>query len=422
MTRLRLPETLLATLRTLARRFGEDNLAQTAGSLTFTTLISLVPLLTVALAVFSAFPAFDQLQGQLREHLAASMLPEAISGRVMSYLTQFADKARGLGAVSVAILIATATSTMLTVDKALNAIWRTPRPRPLAQRVLLYWAGFTLGPLVLAASIGLMSYVAGVHRGLLHHLPDGMSALFTLASWGVMAVALAMLYKFVPNTEVAWRDALIGGVVAAVGFNLGGRALAAYFASVPTYTAVYGTFATLPLFLLWLYASWIVVLIGAMIAAYLPSLRVRAVRMDAYAGAAFLLAVQVLQQLAGARTAPATGLRAEQLAHRLHADPLQLQQLLAMLERLGWVGQVTPGSRKSPRWALLADPQATPIAPLLDQLLLDHRHAMRVAPALAQLLGAGPRSWTLARLLGEAEAAEVTACPSASATTSPSRR
>ncbi|MGC8703706.1 MAG: YihY family inner membrane protein [Thiomonas sp.] len=307
---------LIPVLRTLARRFAQDNLAQTAGSLTFTTLISLVPLLTVVLAVFTAFPAFDRLQGQVQSHLAQSMLPEALSDKVSRYLSDFAARAKGLGVVSVLFLIVTATSMMLTVDRALNAIWRTPRPRPLAQRVLLYWAGFTLGPLVLGASIGLMSYVAGAHRGLLHHLPGVASVLLGLASWAVMAAALAAMFRFIPNTEVQWRDALIGGVVAAMAFSLGGRALAWYFSSVTTYTAVYGAFATLPLLLLWIDFSWIAVLVGAMIAAYLPSLRGRAIRHDGYAGAEFLGAMQVLEQLHHAQQAPDCGLSAAALSRR----------------------------------------------------------------------------------------------------------
>lgn len=422
MQRLRPSDPLVASLRALARRFGEDNLAQTAGSLTFTTLISLVPLLTVALAVFTAFPAFERLEGTVQTHLTQSMLPPAIATHVYGYLSQFASKAKSLGAVSVAMLIVTATSMMLTVDKALNAIWRTLRPRPLAQRVLLYWAAFTLGPLVLGASIGLITYVAGAHRGLLHHLPGGAELLLTFASWAVMAAALAATYRYVPNTEVAWRDALIGGLAAAIGFSLGGRALAWYFTQVPTYTAVYGTFATFPLFLLWLYWSWIVVLIGAMIAAYLPSLRVRAVRLDAYAGAEFLTAVRILQRLAAARSAPDCGIGAFALSRQLHVDPLQLQSLLGTLARLGWIGRIAPLTRGPARWALLCDPQTTGIGPLIDALLLDGTQAARASATLAGLLGEDERDLPLTSLLASAEPAVKGADPpgSASATTSPS--
>ena len=415
MSRLRPSDTLIASLRTLARRFGEDNLAQTAGSLTFTTLISLVPLLTVALAVFTAFPAFDKMQGQVQAHLAQSMLPAAISGKVYGYLSQFAAKAKGLGLVSVVVLIVTATSMMLTVDKALNAIWRTPRPRPLAQRVLLYWAGFTLGPLVLGASIGLMTYVAGAHRGLIRQIPGGGDVLLSLASWAVMAAALGAMYRYIPNTEVKWRDALVGGVVAALAFNLGGRALAWYFVQIPTYTAVYGTFATLPLLLLWIDWSWMVALVGAMIAAYLPSLRVRAVRMDAYAGAEFLTAIRVLQILSAARQAPDCGVGAADLSQRLRIDPLQLQGLLGVLDKLGWIGRVAAKGKGPAHWALLCDPRTTQIGPLVDALLLEKTQATRISALLGHILSDEERGLTLERLLDPKFSG------SASATTSPSR-
>ncbi|CUA96263.1 YihY family inner membrane protein [Thiomonas bhubaneswarensis] len=417
MSRLRPSETLMDSLRTLARRFGQDNLAQTAGSLTFTTVISLVPLLTVMLAVFTAFPAFERMQGQIQAHLAQSMLPDGISDKAYRYLSDFASKAKSLGTVSVVFLIVTATSMMLTVDRALNAIWRTPRPRPLAQRVLLYWAGFTLGPIVIGASVGLMSYVAGAHRGLLHQLPGGASVALSLASWAVMAVALAAMFRFIPNTEVRWRDALIGGFMAALAFSLTGRGLAWYFASVTTYTAVYGTFATLPLLLLWIYFSWIAVLVGAMIAAYLPSLRVRAVRLDGYAGAQFLTAVRVLKQMHGAREAPDCGLPAAELSRRLRIDPLQLQELLTVLERLGWVGKVAARPRSPARWALLCDPLTTPVGPLIDALLLDKHRASLTSALLGHMLSDEERDWSLAQLLGDVP---LKGDGSASATTSPS--
>lgn len=418
MARLLPSDTLIATLRTLARRFGEDKLAQTAGSLTFTTIISLVPMLTVALAVFTAFPAFDHIQDKMHLQLTQSMLPEAISDKVYGYLAQFASKAKGLGLISVLFLIFTATSTMLTVDKALNSIWRTPRPRSLAQRILLYWAALTLGPIVLGASLAAMSVVASEHGGLIRQLPGGATLLMTLVSWSLMGAALAALYQFVPNTQVAWRDALIGGMVAAVLFNLAGRGLAWYFTQVPTYTAVYGTFATFPLFLLWMYISWIVVLFGAMIAAYLPALRVRAVPLDAYAGAEFLLTVRVLQELAGARSGT-TGVEVMPLARRLHVDPLQLQQLLALLEGLGWVGRVVPLGRGATRWALLCDPQQTPLGPLIDAVLLNQDRAAQVSESLARMLSDEERSWTLSSVL-DAAPEQFTDALSASPTTSPS--
>ena len=394
------PPDIPQSLRLLLKRFGEERLAQTAGSLTFTTLISMVPLLAVGLSIFTAFPAFHRMQEHLQQQFAHALLPQNIAETVFRYLNQFAAKAKGLGAVGVAGLIFLATSMMLTVDKALNAIWRTARPRPLAQRVLLYWAGITLGPLVLGTGLAASTALMAAHRGWMRQIPGGTGVLLTLLSWGFMGTALGALYRFVPNTEVKWRDALTGGIFASVGFDLAGRAFAWYVASMPTFTAVYGTFATLPIFLMWIYWSWMVLLLGAMLAAFLPLLRVRALPPPTGAGADFLLALRLLRQLALARSAPECGRDTLALARSLRLDPLRLQPLLNALEGVGWIGRVAPGGRsKGVRWALLVDPAQTPVAALVDVLLLDHAAASQVSPLLAQLVSDEERALTLERLL-----------------------
>ncbi|WP_288127016.1 YihY family inner membrane protein [Thiomonas sp.] len=394
------PPDIPQSLRLLLKRFGEERLAQTAGSLTFTTLISMVPLLAVGLSIFTAFPAFHRMQEHLQQQFAHALLPQSIAETVFRYLNQFAAKAKGLGAAGVASLIFLATSMMLTVDKALNAIWRTARPRPLAQRVLLYWAGMTLGPLVLGAGLAASTALMAAHRGWVRQIPGGADVLLTLLSWGFMGTALGALYRFVPNTEVKWRDALAGGFFASVGFDLAGRAFAWYVASMPTFTAVYGTFATLPIFLMWIYWSWMVLLLGAMLAAFLPLLRVRALPVRPQAGADFLLALQLLRQLALARNAPECGRDTLALARSLRLDPLYLQPLLNALEGIGWIGRVAPGGRgKGVRWALLVDPAQTPVAALVDVLLLDHAAASQVSPLLAQIVSDEERALTLERLL-----------------------
>src|SRR5690606_4882097 len=127
----------------------------TASSLTFTTTIALVPLLTVMLAVFSAFPIFQQLRGTLQEYFVETLVPDSIAQPVLEALTQFSGQASGLGAAGLVFLALTALALLLTIDRALNGIWRVPRPRPIAQRVLIYWAAATLGPLLLGLSLSI---------------------------------------------------------------------------------------------------------------------------------------------------------------------------------------------------------------------------------------------------------------------------
>mgnify|MGYP002682944550 CR=1 FL=1 len=157
----------LETARTLRDRFREDHLALTASSLTFTTVISLVPLFTVLLAVFSAFPAFNKLQGVLQQWLSDSLFPDAIARQVMGYLNQFSAKASRVGMFGFAFLLVTALSLILTIDRTLNGIWRVRRPRPIAQRVLVYWAALTpmaeAGPVQSGSPFSSLSPVAALH-------------------------------------------------------------------------------------------------------------------------------------------------------------------------------------------------------------------------------------------------------------------
>src|SRR3954469_21929837 len=136
----------LSAGRTLAERFREDRLGLTASSLTFTTTIALVPLVTVALAVFSAFPMFSKVQGAVQSWLVQSLVPDAIARQVLGYLTQFSGKASRLGALGLAALFLTALALVMTIDRTLNGIWRVKRARPFGQRMLVYWAVMTLGP------------------------------------------------------------------------------------------------------------------------------------------------------------------------------------------------------------------------------------------------------------------------------------
>lgn len=367
----------LAGLRFIGRRLAQERITQAAASLTFTTVISLVPLLAVMLALFTAFPAFDDMRERLQVWFAQALLPPNIAETVFGYLNQFAEKAAGLGAAGVAGLLVTATMLLLTVDRALNLIWRTSRPRPLAQRVMLFWAWLTAGPLLMAFALGQLSLAAALSSGWLGAIPGGTALVGTLASWLVMGGMLAMVYRVVPNTDVLWRDALVGGVLAAVAFNLASSVFAWYIGRLPTYAAVYGAFATLPLALIWIYWSWLVVLGGAIVSAWLPALRAGVMAPMASAGGNFLLAVQVVRLLAATRQQPPCGLDMATLARSLAADPQRLESVLQSLEGLGWAGQVESARHGRTRWALLIDPQVVTLAPLIDCLLLDRRACAR---------------------------------------------
>jgi len=373
------------TLRTLRIRFREDRLGLTASSLTFTTLIALVPLVTVMLAIFTAFPIFSSFQVALEKYFLQSLIPNSIARPVLHALTMFASKASRLGSVGLLLLGATALALMLTIDRTLNNIWRVRKPRSIARRLLIYWAAITLGPLALGISLSITSYAVSASRGLVGVLPGTVTLMLSVLEFGVLASAIAGLFHYVPNTDVRWRHAWGGALFVAVAFELAKRGLAWYLDSVPSYSVIYGAFATLPILLLWIYLGWVIVLLGAVIAAYAPSLQMRVTRRVHSAGHRFELALAVLAEMDKARHGAHHGLSLMGLSRTLRADPLELEPVLELLVQLDWAAVLD--EEGSPRYVLLSDPGRTPARPLIEELLLAPGTASRAFRQRAGLDG-----------------------------------
>lgn len=371
------------TLQTLRQRFREDRLGMTAGSLTFTTLITLVPLLAVMLAVFTAFPMFGKFQDALQKYFLQALIPDTIAKPVLAALTQFASKASRVGTAGLVVLAASVLSLMFTIDRALNAIWRVRSPRPMTQRVLIYWAGLTLGPLLLGISLSLTSYALSASKGLVSAMPGGITVLLEITEFLLLAACMAGLFHYVPHTHVRWRHAWAGGLFVATAFELAKRGLTFYVGSVGSFSTIYGAFATLPIFLLWLYLSWVIVLLGAVVAAYAPSLRLRVERHPGTPGYRFTLALAVLAELAQVKDSGPRGLDLEALAQRIQVDPLQIEPVVEALVALDWVGRLDEGEQS--RHVLLCDPVATPATPLVDMMLLAPHHRVQAFRCQTQL-------------------------------------
>jgi membrane protein len=360
------------TAVTLRERFRDDRLGVTASSLTFTTTLALVPFITVALAVFTAFPMFAKVQDVLQKWLIESLVPDSIARQVLGYLTQFSTKASRLGVAGLAVLLSTALALILTIDRTLNGIWRVRSPRSLAQRVLIYWAALTLGPLLLGLSLSMTSYVVSASRGFVGVMPGGVRLLLDTLEFFLVAAGMAAMYHYVPNTQVKWSHAWAGGLFASVGMEVAKKLLTLYLGMMPTYSAVYGAFATVPILLVWIYVAWVIVLLGAVIAAYLPSLLAGVARRVGGQGWQFQLALEVLQALHRVRHTDRRGLALQSLAQQLRVDALQLAPVLEVLAALDWVGQLSdPQSEDEARQVLLADPDTTLLQPLLHRLLIE---------------------------------------------------
>ena len=362
----------LDAARTLRERFRDDHLGLTASSLTFTTTIALVPIITVALAVFTAFPMFAKFQDVLQKWLIQSLVPDNIARQVLGYLTQFSGKASKLGVAGVAVLLGTALALIFTIDRTLNNIWRVRKPRPFAQRVLIYWAAITLGPLLLGVSLTITSYVLSASKGVVGAMPGGVALLLDILQFLLVGAGMAAMFRYVPNTHVRWGHAWIGGLFVSAGMEVAKKVLALYLSKVPTYSVVYGAFATVPILLIWIYVAWVIVLLGAALTAYIPSLLAGVPRRRSVLGWQFHLALEVLQQLDAVRQQANKGLTHSQLCAQLRVDALRLEPVLEALTALDWIGQLADSTQEGEdaRFILLTDPQTTLLEPLMQKLLL----------------------------------------------------
>lgn len=253
------------------KRFERDRCFRVASALAFTTLLALVPLVTVIFSMLSLFPVFEQWSGELEAFLFKNFVPTA-GEAVRSYVLEFSNQAGRMTAVGLIFLLVSTLLLLATIEDAFNDIWRVERGRMLFQRLLVYWAVVTLGPLLTAVSLSMssallstnvftdQSLIAGMTQAVLRYLP----LLFEL-------VAYILFFKAIPNTEVKFWHALIGGIVATILFETAKLGFAFYILNFKSYQLIYGALATIPIFFIWVYLSWVVMLIGAVVAAELKT-------------------------------------------------------------------------------------------------------------------------------------------------------
>ncbi len=257
----------------IARRFNDENFDQISASLAFTTLLSLVPLVALILSLLTVLPIFQGLVDQVDQFLVRALLPERSASLITSYIVEFSQKAAKVTLLGLLVLLATAFLLLLTIERAFNHVWSVPEPRPWWQRLRLYVVVLALWPLVVGGVVAATSYAVTSSLGFLDEPPWIGLLLFKVLGLAIAAFFFGGLYHAVPNTRVATSDAAWAGAVAAFGFLLMQKGFELYLTHFPSYTVVYGAFAAVPIFLLWLYLSWAVVLIGALVAATLPEFR-----------------------------------------------------------------------------------------------------------------------------------------------------
>ena len=258
-----------AFVRSVASRTRNTGLARTAGSLAFTTVLGLVPLATVAFAFVARFPMFQQWLDALEAFLLKYTLPGSANEVVHLYVREFTEKAAGLTGVSIVFILVTATLVIATIEREINALWGIGVRRPFAQRLVVYLLGVTLGPVLVGASISVTTWI--ITQSLAAVPLEATPTDFVVKPLPLVlsTLALTLLYATVPNRRVPWRHAFAGAFAAALAFEGAKHGFAIYVKNVSTYELVYGALAALPVFLIWIYVCWLIVLTGAAITATL---------------------------------------------------------------------------------------------------------------------------------------------------------
>jgi membrane protein len=366
-------------------RFLTERCLRMAASLSYTSLLAIVPLTAIAFAMLAAFPVFDGVRGQLQSVLFANLLPD--SAEAMSdYFDQFVRNTARLTAVGIVGLALTAVLLLGTVESSLNTIFRVARPRAMVPRLLAFWALITLGPLLLGASFSLSTFFFAATQWLgLDILAGPMGRLTKSMPTVIIIVLLMFFYTVIPNRSVRLGAAAVGGVVAGLLFA-GLRGVFGYYvASFPTYQTIYGAVSAIPIFLVWMYLSWTVVLLGAVLTAALGEWRLAGGRPtgDALpAGLRLAAAVAVLGRLDGAARTGGTVTRSRLLRTTRIGDAA-LDRLLGELREAKFVEHAAAGG-----WLLARDLSRATLADLLDALGLGIGEDMARAGEAATRIGA----------------------------------
>lgn len=353
----------------VTQRFFADQCTVRAAGLTYTSLLALVPLLATSFAIFSAFPAFEALETRVQTYIFANFVPE-VGETVLDYLESFTAQTGRLTAVGTIFLVVTSVMLLLTINDAFDAVWRVGESRALMARLLVYWAVLSLAPLLVGASVSLSGYLFAMAQATGVEKVTG--PLIELARFLPLLLqfgAFTLLFLLMPNFPVRWRDAVIGGFTSALLFEILKKLFGLYVASVPTYEMIYGALATAPIFLIWVYIAWIVLLVGAEITAALPEWRAGrrdpSLRHAEQPALALVAALGILHALLVA-SQRGVGLPLRALIRSVTIGPELLDATLRRLRDANFIARDDRGE-----WRLARDLAVTSLAELGTTLGLD---------------------------------------------------
>ncbi len=350
------------------KRFYFDNFFNTAAAMAYTSLLALVPFMTIVFTIFSAFPAFSRLRTQFQAMMFNTLVPQ-VGDAVSEYLNRFMENAGQSTAFGIIGLAVSAVLLLSTIESAFGEIWRVTEPRPRVIRFLSFWALLTLAPLLFGASLSLTSvplFSEAFDR--LHQATAPLSRFSTLVPGALEFCGFTLLYIVVPNRSVRWADACWGGAAAAGLLELSKAGFVWYLRAFPAYQTIYGALSTVPIFLLWIYVAWCTVLIGAVVTACLPEWR--AGKLIAHGPGELLpaprlaVALAVLYELMHASRAGG-GVRRRGLVDRIPVGSVVIEGILEQLRDVDWVDRTTRNT-----WVVIRD--------LAEVTLYDLQEAMGI--------------------------------------------
>lgn len=358
----------LSFVRFAVVRFWNDNLSQAAAALTYASLLALVPFIALTVAMLSGFTAFDAARERMTAFFLTRLVPE-VGAELETYLTEFAANAANLTAIGVVALAVTAILLLSSIEYTLNSVWRVERPRSIGVRILIYWTVLTLGPILLGVSFALTSetfstVLSWAREGVVIEPPAAaVPFLNTAVAIAAQSLAFTLLFVLVPARPVRIRDAAIGGAFSGIAFEILRWTFNSFLSAGSTYNTIYGAVAVIPIFLFWVYASWIVILLGAVFAAAFPDWWKTGDSMrpgELPAGDRLVIAIALLGALQ--RQALEGGAMSEEILHQV--APLQNRdRILERLRTRGFVVLTEDGE-----FCLARDLHTTTVRNLVEEL------------------------------------------------------
>lgn len=367
--------------RFLWRRFLDDRLFQAAGALAFTTAFAIVPLSMVVFGVLSAFPVYEQWSKQLSAYIFSNFVPSSARA-VEAYLLAFSANAGKLTVFGVIVLVVSLLITLTSIEATFNRIWRVPTARPKFGRLVVYWTVMTFGALLAAASLALsarffaLSIFETESGQVLEHWLLRASPF--LIEW----LALAVVYRVVPHRTIDWRYAALGALLAAVLIEVVKIAVGSYLGSFGAYEKIYGTLALIPIFLGWVYFSWVAILLGASLASTLSAFRYQPASQRLPVGYEFHGLLRLIGRFDEYRR-DGRGLHLDEIRR---IEPVltdaMVQQMLAQLSQVGLLARAESGE-----WLLARDLDGITLAELYEACQLRIPIAEAWLPARDDALG-----------------------------------